>query len=100
MAFFSGQHLCDSGHCSCGSYANLIEVTAGSSSLMKVDMVEVARSGGVDPDDLSVAINYPHPSTPAFRFPFSLRALFQASCLWHWVGKMTLKGLQPTQGHV
>lgn len=95
---FSGQHLCDRGYCSHDSNTHVIEVTVGSSSLMKVDTVAVARSGGVGPDILSVAINYP--PAPAFPFPFCLRALFQTSCLWQWVGKMTLKGLQPTQGHV
>lgn len=98
MVFFSGQHLCDSGHCSRDSNTNVIELAAGSSSIMKVDMVEVARSGGVGPDDLSVAINSPPP--PAFLFSLCLRALFQTSCLWQWVGEMTLKGLQPTRGHV
>lgn len=92
--FFSGQLLCDNGHCSHGNNTHVIEVTAGSSSLMKVDRVRVARSGGVGPDNLSVPINYLLPS--AFPFPICFRALCQTSCLWQWGGKITLMRVQPT----
>lgn len=98
MLFLSGQHLCDSGHCSRDSHTNVMEGAAGSSGIMKVDLGEVARSGRVGPDDLSVAISSPPP--PALPFPLGLRALFQTSCLWQWVGEMPLQGLKPTQGHV
>lgn len=44
--FFPGHHLYDNRHCSCVSNKNVIEITVGSSSLMKVDLVEVTWSGG------------------------------------------------------
>lgn len=92
--FFSGQHLCDSGHCSCGSNTHVIKVTAGSSSLMTVDIAVVTRSGGGSQTNLSVAVNSHPIRPPPLHFPFHyvLELCFrQVACgselgIWLWRG--------------
>lgn len=91
---FSGQHLRDSGHHSRGSNRNVIEVTAGSSSVMKVDVVGVARSGGGSPDDLSVAIQC---TSLPLHFPFHsvLELCFRQVACGSGLGRWLWRGFSP-----